>query len=125
LPGDGLETTFNLANSTIDSFFTHRNIKPVWTLESASGAPTPTVLDYPDSVEWALFAEGTWTLLDGGTLDIGIVRDMGLVSTNDYCMFTEQFLNVANTGLGSLWVASTLNVNGASAGTLDVSAVDY
>lgn len=125
LPGDGLETTFNLADTTINSFFTHRNIRPVWTMETATSVPTPTVLDYPDSVEWALFAEGTWTLLDGGTLDLGIVRDMGLISTNDYCMFTEQFLNVANTGLGSLWVQSLLNVNGASAGTLDVSAVDY
>jgi hypothetical protein len=125
LPGDGLETTFNLANATINSFFTHRNINPVWTLETATNVPTPTVLDYPDSVEWSLFAEGTFTLLDGGTLDIGIVRDMALVSTNDYCMFTEQFLNVANTGLGALWVSETLNVNGASAGTLDPSAIDY
>jgi len=72
-----------------------------------------------------LFAEGTFTLLDGGTLDIGLVRDMELVSTNDYCMFTEQFMAVARTGVSALWVTQSLNVNGGSAGTLDVAAVDY
>jgi hypothetical protein len=125
LPGDGLETTFALADATIERFFAARNIRPTWSMEGASGGAEPTVDDYPDTVEWALFAEGTFTLLDGGTLDIGIVRDMNLVQKNDYCMFTEQFLAVAKTGLDSLWVTQTLNVNGASAGTLDVSAVDY
>lgn len=123
LPGDGMDTTFNLADNTIDAFFTHRNIRPVWTLDGVGNLPTVT--DYPDIVEWALFSEGTWTLLDGGTLDIGLIRDMELVSTNDYCMFTEQFMAVAKTGLDSLWVTQTLNVNGGSAGTLDVAAVDY
>jgi hypothetical protein len=123
LPGDGMDTTFNLANSTIDGFFNSRNIRPVWTLDGVGNLPTVT--DYPDTVEWALFSEGTFTLLDGGTLDIGLVRDMELVSTNDYCMFTEQFMAVAKTGLDSLWVTQTLNVNGGSAGTLDVASVDY
>jgi len=123
LPGDGMETTFNLSNATIDNFFNERNIRPVWTLDGVGNLPTVT--DYPDIVEWALFAEGTFTLLDGGTLDIGLIRDMDLVSTNDYCMFTEQFMAVAMTGVSSLWVTQTLNVNGGSAGTLDVASVDY
>lgn len=123
LPGDGVDTTFSLADASIDRFFTNRNIRPVWTLEGPGTAPTSS--DYPDTVEWGLFAEGTFTLLDGGTLDIGIVRDMDLVKTNDYCTFTEQFLAVAKTGLESVWATQKLNVNGASAGTLDVSAVDY
>jgi hypothetical protein len=123
LPGDGLETTFNLADSMVNSFFEQRNIRPVWSLDGLG--TVPTAQDYPDVVEWGLFAEGTFTLLDGGTLDIGLVRDMNLVSTNDYCMFTEQFLAVAKTGTDSLWVTQSLNVNGGSAGTLDVAAVDY
>jgi hypothetical protein len=123
LPGDGMETTFSLANSEIDGFFTDRNIRPVWTLEGLGTQPTTT--DYPDTVEWGLFAEGTFTLLDGGTLDIGIVRDMDLVSTNDYCMFTEQFLGVAKTGNEAFWATQAIKVNGGSAGTLDVAAVDY
>ena len=105
---------------------------PRWSIlnfDTLSGAHTPhdvpTVTDYPDSIEWGLWAEGTFTLLDGGTLDIGIVRDMELVSKNDYCMFTEQFLAVAKTGLDSLWVTQSFNVNGGSAGTLDVASVDY
>jgi len=123
LPGDGMETTFNVSNATIDGFFKERNMNPGCTLEGLGDQPTVT--DYPDTVEWALFSEGTFTLLDGGSLDIGLVRDMELVSTNDYCMFTEQFMSVAKTGLASLWIIESLNVNGGSAGTLDVAAVDY
>ena len=64
-----------------------------------------------------------------GTLKVEAIFNTKSIDTNnaerDADLRSEQFLNVANTGLGSLWVASTLNVNGASAGTLDVSAVDY
>jgi hypothetical protein len=123
LPGDGMEATFSLSDAEMDGFFADRNIRPVWTMEGMGDQPT--YADFPDMVEWALFAEGTFTLLDGGTLDIGIVRDMNLVSTNDYCMFTEQFMGVAKTGNEGIWVTQGLNVNGGSAGTLDVASVDY
>jgi len=50
---------------------------------------------YPATFSWLLFAEGTFLFLDGGTLDIGVVRDSTLVGTNDYIQFTENFEGVA------------------------------
>ena len=46
----------------------------------------------------ALFPEGTFLHLDGGTLELGIVRDSTLNSTNDYQVFGETFENVARIG---------------------------
>ena len=55
-----------------------------------------------------MFAEGTWLVLDGGTLDLGVIRDSTHVANNTYCEFTESFYNVAHVGGESVHVTSTL-----------------
>ena len=59
--------------------------------------------------------------LDGGTLDLGIIRDSTLVGTNDYKMFVETFEGVAKVGVESLKVTSTINVNGVAAALRDTT----
>lgn len=71
--------------------------------------------EFPDTFTWYLFTEGTFVFLDGGTLDIGLIRDSGLVGTNDYRMFTETFEGVAMVGVESLAITSTIAVNGTAA----------
>jgi hypothetical protein len=66
-----------------------------------------------------LFAEGTFLFLDGGTLDIGVIRDSTLVGTNDYKMFVETFEGVAKVGVESIKVTSTIAVNGARSALRD------
>jgi hypothetical protein len=39
------------------------------------------------------FPEGTFLYIDGGTLDLGLVRDSTLNSTNDFQVFGEIFNN--------------------------------
>ena len=56
-----------------------------------------------------MFAEGTWLVLDGGTLDLGVIRDSTHVANNTYCEFTESFYNVARVGGESVHVTSTLS----------------
>jgi hypothetical protein len=58
------------------------------------------LLSFPGELIWYLFAEGTFLFLDGGTLDLGLVRDSTLNSTNDYRMFIESFEGVAKVGVG-------------------------
>lgn len=72
--------------------------------------------------DWFLFSEGTWLFLDGGTLDIGIVRDSALVGTNDYRMFVETFEGVAKIGIESLKVTQTFRVSGAASALEDITA---
>ena len=84
---------------------------------------TGAMEEFANTFEWYLFSEGTFLFLDGGTLDIGVVRDSGLVSTNDYKMFIETFEGVAFVGIESLAVTSTITVSGAAAAL--ATSVDY
>jgi hypothetical protein len=118
MPGD---STLN-AYGEIDGLFASRNINVCYTLDgsaltTAQGANAMN--EFTDTFVWYLFAEGTFLFLDGGTLDLGIIRDSTLVGTNDYKMFVETFEGVAKVGVESLKVTSTISVNGAAAALRD------
>ena len=51
--------------------------------------------DFPDDVQIALFPEGAFIHVDSGSLELGLVRDSTLNSTNDFQIFGETFENVA------------------------------
>jgi len=72
--------------------------------------------DFPDVVQWALFVEGAFIHVDGGSLDFGLVRDSVLNSTNDFSIMAETFENVALLGpaQSALWVTSTICPSGES-----------
>jgi len=64
---------------------------------------------FPTDVQLALYPEGAFLHLDAGTLDLGIVRDSTLNSTNDFQIFGEQFENVIRIGpaQSALWITVT------------------
>lgn len=70
--------------------------------DEASGA----LDDYPDDVQYAIYPEGQFIGIDMGVLELGIVRDSTLNSTNDFQIFGERFRNLAMLGpaQGALWV---------------------
>lgn len=70
------------------------------------------ILNYPSTAIWFLAPEGTWLRVDGGELDLGIVRDSVLNATNDFQMFGEVFENYANIGIESFKITSTICGNG-------------
>ena len=53
---------------------------------------------FPKKIVWYLFVEGSIQFLDGGRLDLGVVRDSTLDATNDYETFVETFEGLANRG---------------------------
>ena len=65
-------------------------------------------------MQWALYIEGTFLHLDAGVLELGVVRDSTLNSTNDYQVFGETFENVARIGptQSALWFTSTVCPSG-------------
>jgi chemotaxis protein histidine kinase CheA len=126
LPGDGRDGTFNLAEAEINKWFTTRNINVSWHLDGETGQifgaqADGALLGFPTNVIWYLFSEGTFLFLDGGTLDLGLVRDSTLNGTNDYKVFVETFEGVAKVGVESLRVASVLKIKGASSSTVAVA----
>ena len=105
-------------------------IEPAYYLDSPSTGTTQiadatqaaAAIDaLPDNVQWALFPEGAFIHVDSGSLELGVVRDSTLNSTNDFQIFGETFENVARLAPAQscYWVTSDLCANGmlAPAGT--------
>ncbi len=119
MPGDN---TLN-ASAEIEGYLASRNVNVTYTIDgNVFGAQSAAaMLEFPDTFVWYIFAEGTFVFLDGGTLDVGIIRDSTLVGTNDYKMFLETFEGIAKVGIESLKVTSTINVNGVAAALRDTT----
>ena len=120
-PGDSTMSAYG----EIDAYIASRGINMTWHLDDSNmtGAQSGSAAlnEFYDSFTWYIFAEGTFLFLDGGTLDLGIIRDSTLVGTNDYKMFVETFEGVAKVGVESLKVVSTINVNGVAAALRDTT----
>lgn len=76
---------------------------------------------WPSTVVTYLYPEGDWLFLDGGTLDLGIVRDSTLNATNDVQMFAETFEGAHHHGPESLRIAMDLCPDGSTSGAVDIS----
>lgn len=87
------------------------------------GAQTAgNLLAFPTSLQYALYPEGSWLHLDSGSLDLGIVRDSTLNSTNDYQVFAETWEQAAFIGVESQWHTAALSFNGTFSAGKDFSA---
>jgi hypothetical protein len=91
------------------------NVEPSFYIDSDSGSSqvfgtqsAGALLEFPTHVKWYLYPEGSFLFLDGGTLELGLVRDSVLNATNDFQIFGETFENVAFIGVESLAVTSTV-----------------
>jgi hypothetical protein len=120
MPGD---STLNVADAEIEGYLAARGVSITFSLDlNVFGAQsTGAMLEFPDTFTWYMFAEGTFLFLDGGTLDLGIIRDSTLVGTNDYKMFVETFEGIAKVGIESIKVTSTISVNGVAAALRDTT----
>jgi hypothetical protein len=119
MPGDN---TLN-AYAEIDGYVAARGVNLTVSLDAGvfGAQSTGALTEFADSFDWFMFAEGTFLFLDGGTLDLGIIRDSSLVGTNDYKMFVETFEGVAKVGIESLKVTSTISINGVAAALRDTT----
>jgi hypothetical protein len=113
-------------------------VNPIWTLdalpEKAGGTGYPTqqlalqaaegaINKFPTKLVWNMFPEGSMQFLDGGRLDLGVVRDSTLDATNDYETFVETFEGLADRGFANsaLQLVTELCANGKSGATETVS----
>ncbi len=135
-----------ITDAQIEDWFSTRGINVIWTLEGlqsgtygsggsalanqyfaiATAGAQPQWPNQSDDgsfvVGWLLYVEGTFQFLDGGRLDLGVVRDSLLDATNDFEEFVEVFESIAFRGVESYEVLSTIAPTGASAAT---SAATY
>jgi chemotaxis protein histidine kinase CheA len=119
MPGD---SAVALSDGDIEGYLRARGVNITFHLDDsgATGAQSGGAFaEFPDTFTWYMFAEGSFLFLDGGTLDLGVIRDSTLVGTNDYKMFVETFEGLAFVGVESLKVVSTISINGARAALRD------
>lgn len=121
MPGDD---KLGVAKAEIDSYLSGSNVTftPSYDLNEYGTQAAGALNSWGTTFDWFLFSEGTWLFLDGGSLDIGIVRDSALVGTNDYRMFVETFEGVAKIGIESLKVTQTFQVSGAASALEDINS---
>ena len=81
------------------------------------------LLPWPTIVQLYLFHEGAWMFLDGGELNLGMVRDSTLNRTNDLQMFSESFEKVILRGHESLVITCDVCPSGATSATKDMSVL--
>lgn len=110
----------SVADSIISSWFANAHVVVSWYVDTKTGggqvfgAQAAGVLNqFPSTLRAYVFAPGSFIHLDAGMLDLGLVRDSTLISTNDFIMFTEVFENVAFVGQESLEVSMTLCPDGS------------
>jgi hypothetical protein len=129
---------FGIAQAEIERWFSTRGVNITWHLDGLAGgtvngvtypnqfysdvAAGAAVPKFPTSIDSLLYVEGDWLFLDGGTLDLGLVRDSELNKRNRYQTFMETFEGVAFTGKESLRINMPLRPDGSAAGTKAVPA---
>lgn len=97
MPVGTVDETMAIAEATITRFFTSRGVSITTMLEGEAGQTMSTpqgagsINPWPDSAVTYLWPDGDWLFLDGGQLDLGLVRDSTLNSTNDTQIFMETF----------------------------------
>ena len=126
-----------ISDAQIDAMFISRGITPIWVLDddigdqsmatfSAGTQGTPVAFPaYPAGtasgsirVRMLAYPAGTYQRLDGGELNLGVVRDSALNAKNKYQVFSEVFETVAFRGFEATDIRMDVFANGASSGTI-------
>ena len=120
-PGDGL-ARYSISDAQIGDWFAARGANVTFFQDNTTTAGAPWTApvagglqSWPNNLEWFIFPEGSFLYLDGGSLDLGLVRDSTLNSQNDYQIFYEEFFGLCFIGQESYKVTSQVCPNGAYA----------
>lgn len=105
----------------VDDGFRVRNLQPIYWRNLANGAGTIALAQgagalnaWPTTIVARYHAPGTFTRLDGASLDVGLYRDSALNRTNDLEMFMEEWLGIAFTGAEGVKLTITTSVTGVA-----------
>lgn len=121
-PGDG---TIAATYGEIDGYLAGANINVTWFQDDVPGATNSQLFAdegaFPATAATILAPAGSFLYLDGGTMDLGVVRDASLVGTNQYIEFTETFEGLAFVGVEALKFNTAVSIVGGTALGVDTS----
>jgi hypothetical protein len=111
-------------NSEIDSYFIARNVRVQWVddwqVRGAGQFGNATAMTaWPTTVDFLIYAAGTFIHGNGMSLDLGVVRDSVLNETNDHtALWSEEAHLIARVGHESRQYRVGFNVNGSTSALL-------
>jgi hypothetical protein len=111
-------------NSEIDSYFLARNVRVQWVddwqVRGAGQFGNATKMTaWPTTVDFLIYAAGTFIHGNGMSLDLGVVRDSVLNETNDHtALWSEEAHLIAKVGHESRQYRVGFNVNGSTSALL-------
>lgn len=125
--GDSGLDYLNVPDSAVEEGLRSRDLNVTWyfddptsltgqnPLTGAQAGAKANLHDYPAEVVSFMHAPGTFVKLDGGTLDLGLVRDHSLNRSNDFAMFMEEWIGFAMLGCESVRIDSRVCPSGSRA----------
>jgi hypothetical protein len=106
----------NVTDATIVSYMAARGVRAQFLSDYQPLYSASPKTDWPTTVELLMWFSGSYLEADGGEIDLGVVRDSVLNSTNDFtAAWSEQFFAVVRTGPLARKVAIDLGVDGVTA----------
>lgn len=113
-----------VGNSEVDSYFVARNVRVQWVndwqVRGVGQFGNATAMTaWPATVDFLIYAAGTFIHGNGLSLDLGVIRDSVLNETNDHtAAWSEECHLVARVGHESRRYTVAFNVSGQSGGTV-------
>lgn len=106
----------NVSDADLAAHFATRKVRPQFVHDYQPLYGMGAKTDWPSTLSFILYAAGSYVRGDGGTIDLGVVRDSVLNATNDFtAAWTEQLYLVAKVGPTAREVEVTLAVDGTTA----------
>lgn len=113
-----------VTNAEVDSYFVARNVRVQWVndwqVRGAGQFGNATAMTaWPTTVDFLIYAAGTFVHGNGLSLDLGVVRDSVLNETNDHtAAWSEECHLIAKVGHESRRYTVGFNVNGSTSALL-------
>lgn len=118
-PGNDSPDDMAVADATIISMFTARGVRPQfvsdWQVRGTGlpGVAANNLAAWPTSVDFLLYAAGTFLHGNGLQLDLGVIRDSVLNAENDYtALWAEECHLIAKVGHQSRRYTAAIRVDG-------------
>ncbi len=118
-----------IADAEIEQWMVVRDLVPVWSKDfgidslAAAQAPSAPLNRWPGSTQILMYLVGSWLHLDGGIIDLGIVRDSVLNATNDFMIFYESMEAAALVGVENLALSINLCDDGSASALVDAIGI--
>ena len=106
----------SVTDSDVIGYLTAKNVRPQFTPDWQPLYNAAPATAWPANVTFAAWFTGAYAAVDGGNIDLGVVRDSTLNSTNDFtAAWSEQFFQVVRRGPLARSYTVPLGVDGVTA----------